>query len=89
MTAGCRLRPPAYGGADAAGAPAAGQLPHRDRRRLPVPDEVGQRGSGVALLHQAEKARRVLERPGVRRALGRGTGVVLIGFGVAPAVSSG
>ncbi|MFI0809357.1 hypothetical protein [Streptomyces echinatus] len=43
----------------------------------------------MALLHQAEKARRVLERPGVRRALGRGTGVVLIGFGVALAVSSG
>ncbi|MFI6689543.1 LysE family translocator [Streptomyces sp. NPDC050485] len=39
-------------------------------------------GSCVALL---SKARRVLEKPQTRRALGRTTGVVLIGLGLAVA----
>ncbi|MFK0110356.1 LysE family translocator [Streptomyces sp. NPDC091217] len=34
------------------------------------------------------RARHVLERPGVRRTLGRATGVVLIGFGVLVAVAA-
>ncbi|MFE2069497.1 LysE family translocator [Streptomyces sp. NPDC059467] len=34
------------------------------------------------------RARHVLERPGVRRTLGRAAGVVLIGFGVLVAVAA-
>ncbi|MEU6095846.1 LysE family translocator [Streptomyces sp. NPDC047079] len=43
-------------------------------------------GSYVLLL---SKAKHVLEKPRIRRALGRTTGVVLIGFGLAVATASG
>ncbi|MEU9229547.1 hypothetical protein AB0D40_34995 [Streptomyces massasporeus] len=48
---------------------------------MPVPDEVGEEGHGVS--------GPVLHRPRVHRALGRTTGVVLIGFGLAVAGTAG
>lgn len=44
----------AYDGEDAAGAPAAGELSQGDGRVVSAPDEVGEEGGGVPLLHQAE-----------------------------------
>ncbi|MEU0900445.1 hypothetical protein [Streptomyces massasporeus] len=71
-----------YDREDAARAPAAGEGKQGDGGGLPVPDEVGEEG------HHCVSGP-VLHRPRVHRALGRTTGVVLIGFGLAVAGTAG